>query len=87
MENNKIMSRFQEYLERQLSYREKERASEATGVLVTNPKTGEKEKKYPMPDKAHAKNAKARATQMYNAGKLSKSDYEKVIKKADTILG
>ena len=29
------------------------------------------EKKYPMPDRAHAGNAKARATQMVKAGKLS----------------
>jgi len=28
---------------------------------------------YPIPDKAHAANAKARATQMVNAGKLSAS--------------
>lgn len=31
------------------------------------------EKKYPMPDKEHAVNAKARATQMARKGKLSAS--------------
>ena len=30
-------------------------------------------RKYPMPDKAHAANAKARATQLVNKGKISES--------------
>lgn len=45
------------------------------------------EKKYPMPDKAHAANAKARATQMVNKGKLSKSSKMKIDAKANKILG
>ena len=45
------------------------------------------EKKYPMPDKAHAANAKARATQMVNKGKLSKSSEAKIDAKANKILG
>ena len=45
------------------------------------------ERKYPMPDKAHAKNAKARATQMVNKGKLSKGAEEKIDAKANRILG
>ncbi len=45
------------------------------------------EKKYPMPDKAHAANAKARATQMVNAGKLSKSSEYKIDAKANKVLG
>lgn len=44
-------------------------------------------KKYPMPDKAHAANAKARATQMANKGKLSESSKEKIDAKANKILG
>jgi len=32
-----------------------------------------KERKYPMPDKNHARNAKARASEMEHKGKLSKS--------------
>lgn len=44
------------------------------------------EKKYPMPDKAHAANAKARATQMENAGKLSSSSKAKIDAKANKIL-
>ena len=45
------------------------------------------EKKYPMPDKSHAANAKARATQMENKGKLSPSSKAKIDAKADKILG
>lgn len=45
------------------------------------------EKKYPMPDKSHAANAKARATQMVNKGKLSSSEKEKIDAKANKILG
>jgi hypothetical protein len=44
------------------------------------------EKKYPMPDKAHAANAKARATQMENKGKLSASSKAKIDAKANRIL-
>ncbi len=45
------------------------------------------EKKYPMPDKAHAANAKARATQMEEKGKLSPSSKSKIDAKANKILG
>lgn len=45
-----------------------------------------KERTYPMPDKAHAVNAKARATQMVKKGKLSTTDKAKIDKKANTIL-
>jgi hypothetical protein len=45
------------------------------------------EKKYPMPDKAHAANAKARASQMLNKGKLSASSKNKIDAKANKILG
>lgn len=44
-------------------------------------------RKYPMPDKAHAANAKARATQMVEKGKLSSEDAAKIRRKANTILG
>jgi len=44
------------------------------------------EKKYPMPDKAHAANAKARATQMVNKGKLSSSSKAKIDSKANRVL-
>lgn len=42
---------------------------------------------YPMPDKSHAQNAKARASQMEKAGKLSPSAKSRIDAKADKILG
>jgi len=42
--------------------------------------------KYPMPDKSHAANAKARASQMVNKGKLSESSKEKIDAKANKII-
>ena len=45
------------------------------------------ERAYPMPDRAHAANAKARATQMVKAGKLSESSAAKIKAKANKILG
>ena len=44
------------------------------------------ERKYPMPDRAHAANAKARATQMQKKGKLSASSAAKIKAKANKIL-
>jgi hypothetical protein len=44
------------------------------------------ERKYPMPDASHARNAKARASQMERQGKLSASDKKKIDTKADHIL-
>ncbi len=44
------------------------------------------ERKYPMPDKSHARNAKARASQQEQKGKLSEAQKEKIDRKADRIL-
>lgn len=44
-------------------------------------------RKYPMPDKAHAANAKARATQMVKKGKLSPAAAARIRAKANRILG
>lgn len=44
-------------------------------------------KAYPMPDKSHAANAKARASQAVNAGRMSKSTEQKIDAKANRILG
>ncbi len=44
-------------------------------------------RKYPMPDKSHARNAKARASEMANKGKLSKSAKATIDAKANKILG
>jgi hypothetical protein len=43
-------------------------------------------RKYPMPDKAHAVNAKARAKQQRKRGKLSKSAYDKIVAKANQVI-
>lgn len=44
------------------------------------------ERKFPMPDKNHARNAKARASEMENKGKISSSTKSKIDAKADKIL-
>jgi hypothetical protein len=41
---------------------------------------------YPMPDKPHARNAKARAAQQRKAGNLTKAEQERIDRKADKIL-
>jgi len=43
-------------------------------------------KAYPMPDEDHAINAKARAKQMLQKGKLTKSEYNKIVRKANTVI-
>lgn len=45
------------------------------------------ERKYPMENRAHAANAKARASQMEKAGKLSSSSKAKIDAKANQVLG
>ena len=44
------------------------------------------ERKYPMPDKAHARNAKARAAQQEEKGTITKAEERKIDRKADRIL-
>jgi len=44
------------------------------------------ERKYPMPDKAHAANAKSRATQQRNKGNLSASELATITRKANKKL-
>jgi hypothetical protein len=44
-------------------------------------------RKYPMPDRSHAANAKARATQQVQAGRLSSGQAAKIRAKANRILG
>jgi hypothetical protein len=41
---------------------------------------------YPIEDKAHAGNAKARASQAVKAGRMSKAEEAKIDKKADKVL-
>lgn len=45
------------------------------------------ERKYPMPDKSHARNAKARASQQEKKGNLSATEKRKIDRKADRKLG
>ena len=44
------------------------------------------DRSYPVNDRAHAANAKARATQMENAGKLTASGKAKIDAKANKVL-
>jgi hypothetical protein len=44
------------------------------------------ERKYPMPDKSHARNAKARAAQQEKKGNLTSAEEKKIDRKADRIL-
>ena len=43
-------------------------------------------RKYPMPDKSHAANAKARATQAVNSGRMSTSTEKRIDAKANKVL-
>lgn len=45
-----------------------------------------KDRSYPVEDKSHAANAKARATQQEKKGNLSASEHAKIVAKADKIL-
>ena len=43
-------------------------------------------RRYPIPDASHARNAKARASEMYDRGMLSKADLDTVNRRADEVL-
>jgi hypothetical protein len=45
------------------------------------------DRSYPVPDRAHAANAKARATQAANAGRISREVEKRIDAKADRVLG
>jgi hypothetical protein len=45
------------------------------------------QRKYPMPDRAHAANAKARASQQFKRGNLSRDQLQQIDRKADAKLG
>lgn len=42
---------------------------------------------YPMPDKAHARAAKARSSQQLKAGNLTRAEKKRIDRKADRVLG
>ncbi len=52
---------------------------------IHDPRTGKG--KYPMEDKSHAANAKARATQQEEAGNLSPAQEAAIDRKANKVLG
>ena len=43
-------------------------------------------RKFPIEDKAHARNAKARASQAVKAGRMSKTEEKRIDRKADAVL-
>jgi hypothetical protein len=43
-------------------------------------------RKYPIEDKSHARNAKARASQAQHEGRMSKAEEKKIDRKADAVL-
>jgi hypothetical protein len=45
-----------------------------------------KQRAYPIEDKPHARNAKARASQAVKAGRMRKAEATKIDKKADAVL-
>lgn len=45
------------------------------------------DRSYPVPDKSHAANAKARASQAEKAGRISKAEESKIDAKANRVLG
>lgn len=46
-----------------------------------------KERKYPIENPSHARNAKARASEMEHKGRISKATEQKIDRKADRVLG
>jgi len=45
------------------------------------------DRSYPVEDRRHAANAKSRAKQMLNRGRLSQEQYDKIVAKANRKLG
>ena len=61
--------------------------AEARKAIPTSKFAMPSQRKWPIEDRAHAANAKARATQMVSKGKLSASSAAKIRAKANRILG
>jgi hypothetical protein len=45
------------------------------------------DRSYPVENKSHARNAKARASQAVNAGRMGKSEEKRIDAKANRVLG
>jgi hypothetical protein len=54
--------------------------------LLTKDFAEPQKRAYPVEDKAHARNAKARASQAVDAGRMSKAEERKIDKKANAVL-
>lgn len=63
----------------QLTEKKRDRLKDSTFGLP-------EERKYPMPDKSHARNAKARASQQEEKGTITAKEKAKINRKADRIL-
>src|SRR5437773_9454699 len=63
----------------ELTEKKRDRLKESTFGLP-------EERKYPMPDKSHARNAKARASQQEDKGTITAKEKAKIDRKADRIL-
>jgi hypothetical protein len=73
----------------ELSAKKREKLPAKDFGLPEKARTAEDKKdsgNYPMPDKAHARNAKARAAQQQRAGNLTKKEQERIDRKADKKL-
>jgi len=72
-----------------LSAKKREKLKSKQFGLPEKARTSKQKKEsgnYPMPDKAHARNAKARASQQHEAGRLSTEEMERIDRKADRML-
>ena len=45
------------------------------------------EDKYPMPDWQHAANAKSRAKQQLNKGRITREEYDRIVATANRVMG
>jgi hypothetical protein len=60
--------------------------TDARKKLSTKDFAEPKKRAFPVEDKAHARNAKARASQAAKAGRMSKAEEGKIDRKADAVL-
>jgi hypothetical protein len=60
--------------------------AEARAQLPASEFAEPEKKAYPIEDKAHARNAKARASQAVKAGRIDQAEANRIDRKADTVL-
>jgi hypothetical protein len=73
----------------EISAKKREKLPSKDFGLPEKARTKEQKKEsgnYPMPDKPHARNAKARAAQQQKAGNLTKKERERIDRKADKVI-